>query len=304
MARQDVLPYLQQAGAAYGTNWKVLDNIARRESTYNTGVVNDWDSNARAGTPSAGLMQFIKPTFDAFARQAREANPAAWAGVKVDWMNPQAQALAASWAIANGKGGHWATFKDALRDAGVKSAKGAQQPRSAPQQPRMQPQQSYGLQAAGPLVSASLLDDGSFLKGYLNSRANDPGPTIQTPAAAPRAAKAPSAPTKGGVPPRRPGETGQQYLDRVLMAKFGLKHDPGNSQTTGGRHTANSYHYRGGGQATDFGNARNTEAQLAAAKRYVDANAAALGIAESLDEGDHMHFATLRSTRGLNKRGI
>lgn len=181
---------------------------------------------------------------------------------------------------------------------------------------------SYGLLApagsGSSVVSGLLGERDTFLKDLLDrsaarvssSRMSAPipmqAPAQAAPAAAPAATAAPSAAagaaTKGGVPPRKPGETGQQYLDRVLIAKFGLKHDPGNSQTTAGNHTTNSYHYRGGGQATDFGNARNDEATLDAAKAWVDANAAALGIAESLDEGDHRHFATIRSAQKGGKQ--
>jgi SLT domain-containing protein len=37
------------------------------ESSGNPDAVNNWDSNAAAGTPSIGLMQVIQPTFDAYA---------------------------------------------------------------------------------------------------------------------------------------------------------------------------------------------------------------------------------------------
>lgn len=111
----------------------------------------------------------------------------------------------------------------------------------------------------------------------------------------------PSVKTGAGVPARRAGETGQQYLDRIASSKFGLKHDAGNSQTTGGRHTEGSLHYVG--NATDYGDALNSRAQLNAWKRYVDANKDALGIAESLDEGNHIHTATLMS-RKLGKFGV
>lgn len=45
------------------------DSIHRnilRESSGNPQVVNNWDSNAAAGTPSMGLLQVIQPTFDAY----------------------------------------------------------------------------------------------------------------------------------------------------------------------------------------------------------------------------------------------
>lgn len=45
------------------------DGIQRnvlRESSGDPKAVNTWDSNARAGTPSKGLLQVIDPTFSAF----------------------------------------------------------------------------------------------------------------------------------------------------------------------------------------------------------------------------------------------
>ncbi|WP_406447975.1 LysM peptidoglycan-binding domain-containing protein [Streptomyces sp. NBC_00876] len=37
-----------------------------RESSGNPQIVNNWDSNAAAGTPSKGLLQVIQPTFEAY----------------------------------------------------------------------------------------------------------------------------------------------------------------------------------------------------------------------------------------------
>ena len=54
--------------AAHGEPRHLLDPgavaiIARGESGGNPAAVNNWDSNAAAGTPSTGLMQTIAPTF-------------------------------------------------------------------------------------------------------------------------------------------------------------------------------------------------------------------------------------------------
>lgn len=43
-----------------------MDLVAKRESGYNASATNNWDSNARAGTPSKGAWQFIEPTFRAY----------------------------------------------------------------------------------------------------------------------------------------------------------------------------------------------------------------------------------------------
>ena len=44
----------------------IAARVAQMESGFNPTVVNNWDSNAAAGHPSAGLMQFIQPTFAAY----------------------------------------------------------------------------------------------------------------------------------------------------------------------------------------------------------------------------------------------
>lgn len=42
-------------------------NVTAHESDGNPKAVNGWDSNAKAGTPSKGVIQFIQPTFDHYA---------------------------------------------------------------------------------------------------------------------------------------------------------------------------------------------------------------------------------------------
>lgn len=42
-------------------------NVTAHESRGNPKAVNGWDSNAKAGTPSKGVIQFIQPTFDHYA---------------------------------------------------------------------------------------------------------------------------------------------------------------------------------------------------------------------------------------------
>lgn len=296
---------LAEAGAAYGTNPRLLDAINRREQSGTLDfIVNDWDSNAAAGHPSGGPFQFIEPTFNDFAARARKANPAAWQGVPFDWRNPKAQALAASWAMANGKGSHWSTYGKALKDAG-----GAKGPTSAPKTPGAAPaQQSYGLTAGpvGTTAASSLLDDDSFLRSYMERQ------SYAAPAPATQRSAGPAAPSGGmgtgkGVPARRKGETGQQYLTRVAGQLFGLKHDPGDQQKTGGKHSGRG-HYDA--RASDFGDARNDPAALAAWDAYADKNAEALGIKFSWygskddpsgGHNDHSHTETWKSQRNKNK---
>lgn len=42
--------------------------VAKRESNFQAGAVNDWDVNAKAGTPSKGMFQMIEPSFKAYAK--------------------------------------------------------------------------------------------------------------------------------------------------------------------------------------------------------------------------------------------
>ncbi|WP_030610495.1 transglycosylase SLT domain-containing protein [Streptomyces fulvoviolaceus] len=48
-----------------GTYDGIYRNVIR-ESSGNPYAINDWDSNAAAGTPSKGLLQVIDPTFAAY----------------------------------------------------------------------------------------------------------------------------------------------------------------------------------------------------------------------------------------------
>jgi uncharacterized protein YukE len=50
--------------------WTIIEH----ESSGNPDAVNNWDSNAAAGTPSEGLMQTISPTFEAYALPGYNSN--------------------------------------------------------------------------------------------------------------------------------------------------------------------------------------------------------------------------------------
>lgn len=58
----------EQLAGVSGPQWtNGLDIIAQHESGGNPKAVNNWDSNAKAGHPSEGLMQTIGPTFNSYA---------------------------------------------------------------------------------------------------------------------------------------------------------------------------------------------------------------------------------------------
>lgn len=302
MANLNWQAILDQAASAYGTNPALLRAVNQREQggTYNF-VVNDWDSNAKRGTPSGGPFQFIKPTFDAYAKQARAANPGAWRGVKLDWKDPKAQALAASWAFANGKGSAWSTYKKALADAGGKAggAKGSSSLGMGAELPGLPSSDttvsSYaariaGLQSARDRLGVSEDEVKGFwdedgpakpkgvdLRGRTASLASQRAATsaaLRPPEAMPSAdqragqdhgSEVTGAPKGGG------------YLDIYDFAnsKFGLRIDSGDphrsNQTTGGNHTDGSLHYAG--RAVDFGDAKNSPEKLRALAAWARRNA-------------------------------
>ncbi|GJF29164.1 hypothetical protein KNE206_18640 [Kitasatospora sp. NE20-6] len=75
---QQWAPTVLQALSMLGQPSSWLDVVLRRmnqESGGNPNVVNRWDSNWLAGTPSVGLMQVIGPTFRAYAEGFRNTGP-------------------------------------------------------------------------------------------------------------------------------------------------------------------------------------------------------------------------------------
>ncbi|MER6521689.1 peptidoglycan DD-metalloendopeptidase family protein [Streptomyces sp. NPDC001553] len=79
-------PAVLQSLGLVGQPASYADTTLRRmdqESGGNPRAVNLWDSNAQMGTPSVGLMQVIKPTFDAYAGLLRDVGPKMY-GVSVD----------------------------------------------------------------------------------------------------------------------------------------------------------------------------------------------------------------------------
>lgn len=98
----------------------------------------------------------------------------------------------------------------------------------------------------------------------------------------------------GWIARRRDGEAGWQYLDRLFVKGWGLQHDPGNVQTTGGSHDPDGDHPRG--NASDFGNARNPVSLLDRSYEWANSNRTNLGLGQLIWQApghyDHAHFAT------------
>lgn len=55
-------------------NIAAVNKIVQRESNWDANITNHWDSNARKGQPSTGLMQTIPSTFKAYALKGFDTN--------------------------------------------------------------------------------------------------------------------------------------------------------------------------------------------------------------------------------------
>jgi hypothetical protein len=259
----------EQYGQAFGVSPDILERIAQLESSGNPTAINTWDSNAQAGIPSAGLMQFIEPTFDTEYAAASAARPEMFQqlGPK-DWMNPQQQIATAAHAISQGKGSHWSTYDRARAGEGVPPTTtttqpinyGQFQPTASPDatpRPGMTPQQALmGMVFAedpeiGGALATTIAPKMRIGKGT-GKPSGEPGVD------------------PGGYDytefPRQEGEPVYAWLQRIGREKFGLRNDPGIGQTYGGQHSAGSLHYDQ--RAVDWGDALNDPAVLAQASRY------------------------------------
>ncbi|UXR56788.1 phage tail tape measure protein [Staphylococcus schleiferi] len=83
-------------GGRYKSDWvhQQMMRLVKRESNYQPNAVNNWDINAQRGTPSRGLFQMIKPTFDYYAKPGY-----------TNFNNPLHQALSSMRNIAKKYGG-------------------------------------------------------------------------------------------------------------------------------------------------------------------------------------------------------
>lgn len=87
----DAAGWIKEAMAITGVtgddNFNHLMEIAQNESSFDPKAINDWDSNAMAGTPSMGLMQTIQSTFDAYAGAGKDIwNPIDNAVAAINYM--------------------------------------------------------------------------------------------------------------------------------------------------------------------------------------------------------------------------
>lgn len=230
------------AAQAYGANPGVLKKIGVLESGLRADAVNNWDINAKRGTPSKGAFQFIEPTFSAFSRQAKAANPEAWRGVPMQWLDPRAQALTTAWAIKSGKGGHWATYQRAL----AAPAKVSGSPSLGAPTPS----------APAPSPAASVSYDPVIERIFARRGMN---PEVARGLAE---MPSPSVPKKiGSVPVRDVDGPGTNYKTLKAWAqRYAGATTQGIGQETGGKHAPGSYHYQG--RAIDLGDATVSRQQF------------------------------------------
>lgn len=306
--------YINQAANSWGVDPTVLNNIARLESSYRPNVQNNWDNNATKPhpTPSYGMFQLIEPTFDSYYDQAFSANPKAFTNLGAkNWHDWRQQAQTTAWAIKNGHGGAWATFANAGGNSpskGLVGQGGVDLPSrhesllggdSGALQDIKSKYEKYGNKA-----QILLGDEPGILQAYNKGLAKNLQHEVD---AIPKAGTStinyagPGAVGGSGIwgsvgsLPRGQNELAYQYLQRLGHNLFGLRNDPGDSQTTGGHHAQGSDHYSG--LAVDFGNALNSQSQLNAWKKYLQEHSQELGVKQILDEGDHVHASLSRNKK-------
>jgi hypothetical protein len=188
----------------------------------------------------------------------------------MNWRDPKAQALAASWAIANGKGKAWATYGRALNASHSGTGKDAR----------------VGLVGNVPLPAGTGV---SAVAGLFNKPGQQWFASFLQAAAARRGGSSSAPPGAVTTQPyvghgKMPAGRNYQWIQQMGEKLFGLHNDPGDSQTIGGHHTKGSEHYKG--RAVDFGGARNSPQQL----KQWEAWARAQGL-DVLNEGDHIHVS-------------
>lgn len=297
----EIRRYLAGAAGQFGVDPGLLIEIARLESGFNPGAVNDWDVNARNGTPSQGLMQFIRPTFESFWNEARQQRPDLFRG-SGNFGSWQDQARLAAWAMANGKGSHWATYDRARQSAG-----GVDVPDPSPVTGGAQAPAQVAQPGHTSTAWRRMLGEDNTVAALLDRR-HSRQPTLENLASFTTEADVSAGSAASGTDvgpfrflPRRPGELGWQYLQR-LGSLGGLENDPGNSQTTGGRHAPGSPHYDG--RAIDYGDARNSRELLDQWAAFLRQNFDQLGLERVIwqEPGHYNHVDAATRRAALAKK--
>ncbi|MFE7605780.1 tape measure protein [Brachybacterium paraconglomeratum] len=112
---------LQMEGLFTRDNRAALLRRMNQESGYDPRAINDWDSNARRGTPSKGLMQVIDPTFRAFARPGYDKNiwdPLSNILASIRYTRSRYSSLQAGWGRPGGYAGGGIVEPPTLFDSG------------------------------------------------------------------------------------------------------------------------------------------------------------------------------------------
>jgi len=96
---------LKMTGNYSAANLNALLRRMQQESNGNAKAINNWDSNAKKGTPSKGLMQVIAPTFDAYRDKSLSSNiynPLANIVASINYTLKRYGSLIAGWGRAGG----------------------------------------------------------------------------------------------------------------------------------------------------------------------------------------------------------
>ena len=82
--------------------------LIQRESSGNPRAVNNWDSNAKRGTPSKGILQTIQPTFDRYKVEGHNDifNPVDNIAAALRYINSRYGDIMKVPSVITGKGGY------------------------------------------------------------------------------------------------------------------------------------------------------------------------------------------------------
>lgn len=111
--KKTAIQALKMTGNYSAGNLKLLMNQMRSESNGNPKAINNWDSNARRGTPSKGLMQVIDPTFQSnkYPGRGNIWNPLDNILAAIRYTKKQYGSLAAGWRSVGYANGGFVTSK-------------------------------------------------------------------------------------------------------------------------------------------------------------------------------------------------
>ena len=120
VSQDEIRSYLRSVASSVGVNGDLLVEIARLEFGLRPDAVNSRNPSLAANKVPRGMFQYIGTTWDSFNAKARRDLPQLFAGLgapsHMDWRQ---QAVTTAWALREGLGSHWSTYRTAKAHVGA-----------------------------------------------------------------------------------------------------------------------------------------------------------------------------------------